>query len=162
MPLRLGFCFCFKLDNGSMSVTCKRGKQGSRGTGEDDVGRSLRKTWARCLVSLFIARPLPSCRAGLPQAEADGRSGGASSAPDSSPSALPTCHFLTSSPQPCAPLLSTRFTPGKGLPASIHAQVLGTEGVVRGTSTVTPGGGIWSEDLWEQKRLAFTHLVSPD
>lgn len=49
-----------------MSVTCKRGKQGSRGTGEDDVGRSLRKTWARCLVSLFIGRPLPACRAGCP------------------------------------------------------------------------------------------------
>lgn len=60
---RLGFCFCFKLDNGSMSVTCKRGKQGSCGTGE---------TWARCLVNLFIARPPPSCRAELPWAEADG------------------------------------------------------------------------------------------
>lgn len=107
-----------------MSVTCKRGKQGSRGTGEDDVGRSLRKTWARCLISLFIGRPLPSCRAGLPWAEAEGRSGGASSEPNSSPSALPTCRFLTSHPQSCAPLLPTRFAPEQRAPC-VHS-CLGT------------------------------------
>lgn len=52
----------------------------------------------------------------LPWAEAEGKSVSSSSAFNFSPSALPTCHFLTSGPQSFVPLLSTHFTPEQRTP----------------------------------------------
>lgn len=128
----------------------------------EGLGRSLRRTWARCLISLFIARPLPSCRAGLPWAEAEGRSGSSSSAPDSSPSALPACHFLTSHPQSCAPLLSTRFAPEQKAPR-VHSRS------DTGGGKCCPAGHQQSFLGWDlvgghlgAERLAITHQVTPD
>lgn len=138
MPLRFGFCFyfLFKLDNGSMSGTCQRGKQGSRGTVEDDVGRWLRKTWAPALgrsrgeVSQFLVciQLFPQCPPHL---------------------SLPHVRSSVFCASPIHPLHSRAKDPL----SPFMLRYWGWKVLSCGMSTVIPGGGIWSEDVWEQNDL---------